>query len=251
MSQPSVCCVCLTADRQRFTDRAVKCFLSQSYQIAHLLIYDTGANPYVQGRLGASRITTVWNPSSRGKRIGALRNEAIDMVKADIIVTWDSDDWSDAERVACQVMSLEGHAATGFHNLLFLDTREMVWSGISNESPRGANAWEHDYLRYGGAGPMAHVQGSSLAFWRKTWEHYPYAENLRDGEDARLCKSVPVHAVNGVGLPGADEPLLIAEVHGGNTSRAYQVFDRYQAHVNPEWRRAPEWDEYCRRKLYP
>jgi len=271
MTEPSVCCLLLTADRQRFTDRAVECFLSQTYKNAHLLIYDTGEKPYINSApvLGAYwPITIVYNPSSRGKKIGALRNEAIDMVKADIIVHWDSDDWSASRRVEFQVAVLEdyeyshgnGHAATGYHNLLFLDTRRDGEQSDATEQhllvgrglrARKMQAWEYDYLRYGGSGPMPHVLGSSLVYWRDTWKAAPFVENLSQGEDSRFCKAVEVHAVNGVGLLGVDEPMLIAEVHGGNTSSAYGVFDRHQPHVNPEWRRAPEWDDYCRERLYP
>ncbi len=42
MSEPTVCCVCLTADRQSMTDRAVRSFLAQDYADAALVILDTG-----------------------------------------------------------------------------------------------------------------------------------------------------------------------------------------------------------------
>lgn len=244
MSEPTVCCLLLTADRQRFTDRAVCCFRQQDFTGAHLLIYDTGAKPYEATDLSPG-ITLVYNPSSRGKKIGALRNEAIDMVKADVIVQWDSDDWSAANRVASQLKDLQGHAATGFHNLLFLDTRAALGDSI-------ARAWEYDYHRYGayGLNQREHVPGSSLMYWRETWKRHPFVENVRHGEEVIFCNSVPVHAVNGVGVPGVDEPLLIAEIHEGHTSGAYDVFVRQRSRENPEWRRAPEWDEYARRKLH-
>jgi glycosyltransferase involved in cell wall biosynthesis len=245
MTNPSVCCICLTADRQRLTDRAVKCFLRRTYTASHLLIYDTGEKPYKRHVFAVSdshMVTTVYNPSSRGRKIGQLRNEAIDMVKADIIVTWDSDDWSGPERLLTQVSSLREHPATGYHNLLFADARP---------NKIGVQAWDYDYKRFQGKGEVEYAVGTSLAFWRETWEKHPYSETHAH-EDPEFCKRVKVHTVNGVGLvsdrPG---PHIIAEVHGGNNSSSYAVFDNHKSYVNPEWRRAPEWDDYCRERLYP
>jgi glycosyltransferase involved in cell wall biosynthesis len=244
MSAPSVCCLCLTADRQRLTDRAVQCFLDQTFTGAHLLIYDNGEKEYEFLRPSNQLVTIVRNPSARGHKIGALRNEAIGMVKADIIVHWDSDDWSAPERLEVQVATLHLKAAAGYHNLLFLDTRETT-----KPHPR---AWEHDYHKFGGFNPLRpHVAGSSLAYWRDTWKRTPFSESVTY-EDPDWCKRVAgLYAVNGVGVVGVDHPPLIAEVHGGNMSSAYAVFDTHQPHINPEWRRAPEWDEYCRERLYP
>ena len=251
VSSPSVCCLLLTADRQRFTDRAVQCFLDQTFTGAHLLIYDSGEKEYEFLRPVNQRVTIVRNPSARGHKIGALRNEAIDMVKAEIIVHWDSDDWSAPDRILSQGDDLTSHSATGYHNLLFLDTRFVVPS-IGSKDTRGMEAWEYDYHKFGGYNPQTpHVVGSSLCYWRETWKRTPFSESITH-EDPEWCKRVAgLGAVNGVGTPGHDHPLLIAEVHGGNMSSSYAVFDSHQAHINPEWRRAVEWDEYCRERLYP
>jgi hypothetical protein len=251
MSDPTVCCLLLTADRQRFTDRAVRCFLQQTNSDAHLLIYDTGVHPYVSGidplldplrneyRSARGRMTLVYNPSSRGAKIGALRNEAIGMINSDIIIHWDSDDWSAPERVSYQLGELLGYDSVhGFHNLLFLDTR-----GPEHR------AWEYDYKKFLGNRGRVHVIGSSLAYWRDTWKRTPFSESVTY-EDPDWCKRVNVCATNGVGAYVA-RPLLIAEVHGGNISNSYSVFDTHQQWVNPEWRRAPEWDQYCSERLYP
>ena len=236
----------LTADRQGFNDRAVKCFLDQTYIGAHLFIYDTGEQPYTRAFNDRryQNITTAYNSASRGKRIGALRNEAIDMIKADIIVTWDSDDWSAPDRLTQQVASLRDQMATGYHNLLFLDTRAVA-------SRRHCDAWDYDHRRWGGKIAQTHVVGSSLAYWREAWQRHPFVENQPYGEDNEFCRAVKVQAVNGIGTVGVDAPPLIAEVHGQNTSWSYGVFDRHSPVDNPEWRRAPEWDDYCRARLYP
>jgi glycosyltransferase involved in cell wall biosynthesis len=255
MRAPAVCCICLTADRQRLTDRAVACFASQTYDRSgsgtHLLIYDTGVTPY--------RLNEVSNVypfvavvrdrfANESRRIAALRNAAIELTAADIIVTWDSDDWSAPERLVTQVANLKDQVATGYHNLLFLDTRPAE-PGFR----RTGDAWEYDYKRFLGARP-GQALGSSLAFWRSEWERKAYDES-KVYDDPAFCREHKVATFNGVGLPGLPTdlpgPMLIAEVHGQNSSASYTVFDNYKPHVNPEWRRAREWDDYCRGKLYP
>lgn len=253
---PSVCCLCLTADRQAFTDRAVACFVSQTYAgNAHMLIYDTGKVPYkLTDRAAHSLVAIVRDRQpEEARKVGALRNAALELTGADVIVTFDSDDWSGPERVVCQVASLRDQPATGFHNLLFLDTRAVhVPAPIFH-------AWEYDYKRFGGYNsirPM--VVGTSLAYWRETWRNAAFSEKLTY-EDPDFCKRVRVNAVNGVGLPSVlPGPMLIAETHAGNisgsfwsSSEAGHLFDRHKAHINPEWRRAPEWDAYARDRLYP
>ena len=260
MTDPHVCCLLLTANRQRFTDRAVRCFLAQTYKHADLLIYDTGKVPYTlpSWRLGTvSNIIVVRNESTKPRTIGALRNEAIEMAKADVIAHFDSDDFSEPGRVAYQVLTLTQGAsddAVGFHNLLFLDTRGLG----PGEFHATAMAWEYDCKRFLGFGKVTQVLGSSLLYWRESWKHRPFVENKVTGEDVEFCQTRAVHATNGVGGDGENHPLLIAEYHGGNTSSygkvdpsGLPVFDRWQQHINPEWRRATEWDQYLRERLYP
>lgn len=245
MRDPLVCCICLTADRQALTDRAVKCFVAQTYPEKELLIFDTGATPYRLPVGIQAKDITIMRPSVcdkpeefRAMKIGTLRNMANRMAAgADIIAHWDSDDWSAPERLAIQVPALRMHPkykAVGFHNLLFLDSRARP------RVPRMTPVWEYDYRR----GDQA--LGTSLVYWRRTWEKQAFVENRVSGEDTEWVKAVGVRGLNGV-----CEPLLIAEVHGANTSPVYSVFDDHKPHHQPEWRRAPEFDSYCREKLYP
>lgn len=240
MSTPTVCCICLTADRQRLTDRAVGCFLDQTFPGAHLLIYDTSepGHAYLPSlyRDYGKRITLVRETAPK-RTIGQLRNRACDIAKrSDILVHWDSDDWSAPERLVRQVKELERGPAVGYHNLLFLDTREG-----------NRFAWEYDFLR----GSRRQVLGTSLAYWRHTWEDNPFNEAKHNGEDAEFCAHVRPKASNGVAPLGGGPPLLIAEVHGGNSSSVYDVFDSHKPAHQPEWRRAPEWDVFCKERLYP
>src|SRR5580698_7588756 len=136
---PSVCCVLLTADRQAFTDRAVKCFLSQTYENKYLLIYDTGVEPWKLGPHCANEPNMRYvHDEANGRRVGALRNAANGMVSADVIAHWDSDDWSAPERLAVQVSFLSQHPANGFSDIVIADTRRMT-------EPRQPDAWLYTY----------------------------------------------------------------------------------------------------------
>jgi glycosyltransferase involved in cell wall biosynthesis len=246
MSAPLVCCVCLTADRQRLTDRAVRSFLAQTYENRELLIFDSGIVPYdyTRAATASTRIVLVRvDPWPReALRVGGLRNDAIELARgADLIAHWDSDDWSHPERLFLQVEEMATNRATGFSNMLIYDSRGE------------GNAWEYSYQ------DCRRVLGTSLVYWRKTWEAHPFPENKIEGEETWWPDGDGVRGANGIFLASsfpvmAHRPLMIAEYHGANTG-AYGksattpcIFDQTPAQraVNPQFRRAPEWDQYCR-----
>jgi hypothetical protein len=238
MSTPMICCVCLTADRQRLTDRAVRCFLSQSYESKWMLIFDTGKEPYHTPEdieKGAPIAICRDNPNPQ-RTIPALRNEANGLAgRADVIAHWDSDDWSSPSRLFLQVEELTVHQATGFSNMLFFDSRENK-----------GHAWEYAYQDH------RLVLGTSLLYWRSAWLAHPFNESKIEGEE----KWWPNPATGARGTNGffTDYPLMIADYHGGNTGQYGKsdsspcIFDQtpaQRAH-NPQFRRAPEWDSHCR-----
>lgn len=239
MSEPSICCLCLTADRQRLTDRAVRSFNSQTYENRWMLIFDTGEHAYVPAEdIDGRKVVIVHSPTGRGRRIGALRNEAVDLAaRADLIAHWDSDDWSHPDRLLTQMSHapFTPSGATGFSNMLLFDSRDGK-----------KNSWEYTYQ------DRRRVLGTSLLYFRSVWQAHPFDEHKIEGED----KNWP--DTNGVkGTCGIDSvPLLIADYHGANTG-AYGrtvatgtpvLFDQTPAQIahNPQFRRAPGWDAYAR-----
>jgi hypothetical protein len=241
MALPIVFCMCLTADRQALTDRAVWSFLRQTRLACYLFILDTGVEPYIVPKLDAAdyrKIIITRESSYRGKRVGALRNIAADMnSRADIIAHWDSDDWSHPERLTLQFEDMATTAATGFSNMLFFDSR-----------PERRQAWEYTYA------DRRRVLGASLMYWRSEWKACPFDESKIEGEERWWPYGTGAHGTNGL----EPEPLLIADYHGANTSRygagangVPVIFDQtpaQRAH-NPQFRRAPEWDQHCRERM--
>jgi len=254
VSEPTVCAVMLTADRPELARRAVECFRRQTYQAKRLLIINTGPGTILEDEthdmaepcfVGADALT-----------IGELRNMAMSSTdyrphntrrEADVIVHWDDDDYSHPNRIAEQVALLQSSGAdvVGYREMLFWrEARDIGSSGSLDE------AW-----LYSNPDPR-YCLGTSLCYWRKTWERKPF-EATSQGEDVRFCtglKCVGVSGINrdepagpGLSCQGVDVvPRMIARIHAGNTSTVYRpelmaAIERQGG----EWKRSPEWDSYC------
>ncbi|MGH7485756.1 MAG: hypothetical protein ACREMY_09170, partial [bacterium] len=74
-----VVAVCLTADRQELTERAVRCSRRDLYDNARMLVYDTGKEAFLfDEQAFAEQAITVFRPLDlpTTATIGQLRNEA-------------------------------------------------------------------------------------------------------------------------------------------------------------------------------
>src|SRR6185436_15303374 len=126
MSNPTVCAMCLVNGRAEMVKRAIKAFKEQTY---------TG-----------ERWLLSFNDGS-GATIGTLRNRAVESIRADIIVHWDSDDWSHPRRIEEQVALLQssGKECVGYREMLFWDSRECQGRAADGSSvgppTRVAAAW--------------------------------------------------------------------------------------------------------------
>ena len=135
--------------------RAVRAFREQTYKNKRLLVFDTGQRD--QPSPPDEGISYWHRPEWIGTTptIGALRNVANGLTKADIIVTWDSDDVSHPNRIAEQVAHLQSSGAdvVGYNELLF-------W--------REPQAWLYK-------APRGTAPGTSLCYKRSTWERKPFS----------------------------------------------------------------------------
>jgi hypothetical protein len=210
MSLPTVCCVMLANGRPEMARRAAQSFFRQNCESHKNLL--------------------IWN--NNGGVIGALRNEANSTVKADIILHWDSDDWSHPNRIAEQVALLQSSGAecVGYSEMLFWQSSEIF-----------SSAW-----LYRAAVPNYAV-GTSMCYWRETWQRDPFPDRSEGCDDLdwfnRGVKIIGVSANATVSFPQVTvDPRMIASIHGGNTCAKIDVNAR-------EWRRVPEWDAYCREAM--
>ena len=190
-----------------------------------------------------------------GKPIGYLRNFVAEtLCKApnppDAFVHWDSDDFSHPNRIAEQVALLRSTGAdvVGYREMLFWREPEKVRGG--RLPPQFYPTYPGEAWLYSNPDPR-YCLGTSLCYWRKTWERKPF-EATSQGEDLRFwtgLKSIGVSSLAGVPRFTAYTayPRMIASIHAGNTSTVYRpelmaAIERQGG----EWKRAPEWDSYCR-----
>jgi glycosyltransferase involved in cell wall biosynthesis len=183
------------------------------------------ARRIIESWTGPARLVSY--PNDGGKTIGALRNEANALARADILVHFDSDDWSHPNRIAEQVALLQSSGAdvVGYREMLF-------WRDD------GGEAWLYSNKNPG------YALGTSLCYWRRTWERKPFPATSY-GEDLQFCTGLKVCGVPAFGCSGEayHDPRMIARIHHGNTSTAYKPENMARA---SEWKRVPEWDQYCR-----
>jgi glycosyltransferase involved in cell wall biosynthesis len=233
--QPTVTAVILTRDRPEMLLQAIKCVRAQTYETRLLILNSGDSLP--------PRSTVHYRTAL--KSIAALRNQANDLVRSDIIAHFDDDDWSHPRRIEEQVALLQasGADAVGYNQMLFWDARPELCTGkLPREWPK-AESW-----LYTGS-----ILGTSLCYWRAAWERNPFrdpSENAGgNNEDADFL--LRVKAVGQPSLLAEFNPLeptgaprMIARIHAGNASNpAYNRDEmaKYPAH----WRRVPEWDAYC------
>jgi hypothetical protein len=267
VTEPTVCCIMLTRDRPELAKRAVECFQRQTY--ANLLFFalDTGEKCTKDTPYGEVTGRTVWMPEQCGKHpIGALRNVAIKCALGwndfDVIAHFDDDDWSHPNRVTEQVALLRSSGAdvVGYNEMLF-------WRQWPREPYEPWIAYpEGEVFLYSGPTPRQAL-GTSLCYWRKTWEARPFNPQLPrvgpgqrgGGEDWEFLRdrriAVETSVRIGVGSELRQtahgefydqtlEPRMIARIHGGNSSNGYSNLEE-----SPNWKRVPKWDNKVREIL--
>ena len=233
MTEPIVAAICLVNGRNDMVRRAVRSFRAETYDAMrrHLILFDTGQTLFETDGSDAENEVRVDAREFQECRIGALRNAAGALTPgADIIVHWDSDDYSNPNRIAEQVELLQSNGAdcVGYREVMFWDTRPGAFCGAWLYTNPCSN-WCH---------------GASLCYWRKSWERKKF-EDMNAGEDLVWQAGLKRAAVSGVGHSKTcfgkrdAEPRLICGLHGGNTSAAIVA-------GAPEWKRAPLWDERVR-----
>lgn len=232
-NEPLVCAILLTRDRPEMAARAVAAFRAQIYGRFSVLVYDTSEKmPDKYPEFGSSAVLYHYRGPTNAT-IGALRNEAIEFAmiakspkQFDVFVHADDDDLSHPNRIAEQVAHLTtpGHPLlvdtetgvllnqtggaldtnpvdiVGYHSMLFVDQRT------------GGKVWK--YVGYPG-----YAIGTSLMYWRKTWEARPFPDQ-NIGEDTEFCKNRRVVSVD------AGE-MMVARMHKGMTT--VRNMERFEA----------------------
>lgn len=276
MTNPSVTMVALYADRPEFAEAILKVFRSQTYENKWLLIYDNGRQPFPGWLERLEPREALVSDLGRTAAIGELRNFANTCAASDIIVHGDSDDWSHPNRITEQVARLQASGAdvVGFNEMLFwregkrLTTSESLavylHDGMTSMRLPG-EAW-----LYKAAAGLTPALGTSLCYWRKTWERKPFNPALPKvgggmSEETEFLRGLKCEAVSALGPCDIEcfkhptvkrvpyyEPRMIARIHGSNFGK-YDIENQIARGSNAKpgegWTRVQEWDNRVREIL--
>ena len=200
-SLPLVTAIMPTRDRPDFALQAIRCFLAQDYANSELLVLEDGVSS-LTGRLpGDARIRHVVTGHA-SRSIGAMRNEACQLARGEIVAHWDDDDWYGPERLTRQVAAIRDGKAdiTALRGGIVFDLA----------------AWRFWRLR-----PELHrrlfvrdVHGGTLVYRRRVWEEKARFPDRSLAEDAIFLEQAVrsgarLEAVEGAGL-------FVYVRHGGN-----------------------------------
>jgi hypothetical protein len=197
---PLISCMCVTRGRPRLLDRAVRCFLGQTWPNRELLVVFESDDHATR-----SYLETIADPSVRAIEIphlpklslGALRNVAVERSTGEYVCQWDDDDWYRNDRLEVQMHALRESSFPGV----------VLSRWICLDVPR----------RRGFVGRHRTWEGSILC--RKD-EMLPYPE-LAKKEDTPVVETL--HEQGKLLLLDRPE-IYVYHFHGGNTwDRAHWV----------------------------
>jgi len=198
---PLVTAIMPTRDRPDFALQAIRCFLAQDYANKELLVLEDGASS-LAGRLpDDARIRHVVT-GRESRSIGAMRNEACQLARGEIVAHWDDDDWYGPERLTRQVAAIRDGKA---------DITAL----------RGGIVFELAAWRFWRLRPELHrrlfvrdVHGGTLVYRRRVWEEKARFPDRSLAEDAAFLEQAVRSGARLEAVDGAD--LFLYVRHGGN-----------------------------------
>lgn len=206
---PLVSCLMVTSNRPSQSERAIECFIAQSYSNRELIVLDGGDSDRLQQGIEAiclPRIQLHRQPPA-GRSMGELRNLAVQKAAGQYVCIWDDDDLYDPDRLSIQMNAIAKLRA----DACFLTRLQLWWPARRILAYSFRRMWE----------------GSMICAKDKM----PWYPPLHRGEDPpvayRLWRSQRVVML--------DEPRLYTYVfHGGNTTGEAQ-FAQHCAAATQRW----------------
>lgn len=216
-NEPLISCVMPTRGRQEMVRWALHSFYSQTYENKELMILDDEQEPSFV-RFGLNEDMRYSRLSERS--IPKKRNIINALAQGEIICHFDSDDWSDPNRLRSQLHLLQESekAVTGFHSILMLDEKEEKAFKFTSPAP---------LLRY--------ALGTSLMYRRDYWLKHRFDETKPIASDVDFVEA----AYRAGELTSADGgQLMVATIHDGNSSKKRR--DNNHNYSAVDWFRLPE-----------
>ena len=185
-----------TRGRRELVRYAVECFHSQTYQNRELVILDDADDPSFPDGLVHPAVRYFREPERF--TIPIKRNHVNALARGEVLIHFDSDDWSDPTRMAQQVARLEetGKAVTGYQTLFFYDPE----TGQSFEYRSKSN----------------YALGTSLCYYKWWWEASKFNEGRPVGSDNYFVYAAD-RAKQLDPIPGGR--MIVARIHADNTSK--------------------------------
>lgn len=189
-----------TRGRRLWAHQALRCFLAQTYPHKQLVILDEPNDSSFH--MPVDDIEDVMYFRNVGQdSIPEKRNLCAELATGDIIMHFDSDDWSDPNRMAEQVKRLEesGLSMTAYHSMLFyVEQTGQAYKYVNDRS---------------------YAIGTSFCYLKSFWTRFPFRPDPNSlphcGEDTLLASA----ARNTGELISVDAgQLMVARIHDDSTS---------------------------------
>jgi glycosyltransferase involved in cell wall biosynthesis len=184
-----------TANRRKLLPLAIASFLSQDWPDKELIVIDD--SPFPEGDLFVNVAGCTYLHTAK-MTIGAKRNLACEMASGDVILHFDSDDWSAPGRVRDQVERMvdSGKQVSGYHTLLF-------WNTLTSRA-------------YKYVGSPDYSCGTALCYSKSFWEanRFPDKDFDEDNHMVRIARA----AKQIVADDGCDH--LVCRVHETNITQS-------------------------------
>jgi glycosyltransferase involved in cell wall biosynthesis len=117
MLTPLVSCLCVTRSRIDKLQRAIDCFNAQTYQNRELIVVsendDAATTEFMTKLLSTENIRHCIVDANPKRKLGQLRNFAIEKSKGDFFCQWDDDDWYHQDRLLKQLTSAVDNGQPG------------------------------------------------------------------------------------------------------------------------------------------
>lgn len=146
-----------TRGRQELARQAVDCWLRQTYRSRELVILDDADDRSFPNGISGQGI--VYHLNQQPRNIGQKRNAVNALAAGEIIIHWDSDDWSAPGRIADQLSWLNGYPFTGYSSMLWYDEKT-------------GTAWQYR----GWKTPNFYALGTSFCYLKAWWKTNQFPE---------------------------------------------------------------------------
>ena len=195
--EPLISCLCISRKRPHLLEKAMQCFLAQTYANKELVVIHPASDTATRECIENARCESIHSCAvdQPGATLGDLRNISIERAAGALCCVWDDDDWHSPNRLSAQCSALQ---ASKKHAVIL--SRLLVHDSRTARAYLGyERLWENTTL-------FAKDKIIELGL------RYP---SLNRFEDYEFVNSLVRHNLV---YPLLDPTLYVYQVNGSNTS---------------------------------